>query len=245
MSKEPHFTPQKMLSMLGVKAGTLAPCALIPGPKERSQMILGALENPSKNFSFLDYEMYTGTHNGKKVTVGNGGRYAPDTAITTEILCAGGVESLVRIGSCGSMQEQVKIGDLVIVAGAIRGEGTTSYYVPKSFSTVSHPEIVRALSEAAKSLQVRYHLGWVYTTDALFQETPELLAELEQQKISAIDMVTSAFLTVAQVRHKKAGAILAVSDECLQGKMGFRDPIFLEAEEKMVEVALKAIHLLD
>ena len=74
--------------------------------------------------------------------------------------------------------------------------------------------------------------------------TPELLEELEQQRISAIDMVTSAFLTVAQVRNKKAGAILAVSDECLNGRMGFRNPRFLKAEEKMVEVALKAIHLI-
>ncbi len=229
MRKEAHFTPENMLSLLGVKAGSLAPCALIPGPKERSQMILAELQNPTKNFSFLDYEMHTGTHNGKKVTVGNGGRYAPDTAITTEILCAGGAEKLIRIGSCGSLQ----------------GEGTTGYYVAKNFSTLSDPAVVRALEEAAKSLGVRYHLGWVYTTDALFQETPELIAELEQQAVSAIDMVTSAFLTVAQVRHKKAGAIMAVSDECLHGKMGFRDPIFLEAEEKMVEVALKAIHLLD
>jgi uridine phosphorylase len=245
MREEAHFTPEKMLSLLGIKAGSLAPIALIPGPKERSQMLLGTLENPAKNFSFLDYEMHTGSHNGKKVTVGNGGRYAPDTAITTEILCAGGVESLIRIGSCGALQEEIKIGDLIIVTGALRGEGTTTYYVPKNFSTVSHPEIVRALTEAAKDLQVRYHLGWVYTTDALFQETPELIEELEQQRVSAIDMVTSAFLTIAQVRNKKAGAILAVSDECLKGKMGFRDPIFLQAEEKMVEVALKAIHLMD
>lgn len=245
MAKEAHFTPAKMLSLLGVKPGSLAPSALIPGPKERSQMILAALDNPRKNFSFLDYEMHTGTHDGKKVTVGNGGRYAPDTAMTTEILCAGGVESLFRIGSCGSLQEDIRIGDLLIVTGALRGEGTTSYYVPRNFSTLSHPEITRALTEAAKSLKVRYHLGRVFTTDALFQETPDLIEELEQQKVSGIDMVTSAFLTVAQVRHKKAGAILAVSDECLKGKMGFRDPVFLAAEEKMVAVALKAIHLLD
>ncbi|MGH7775031.1 MAG: hypothetical protein ACREQA_22620 [Candidatus Binatia bacterium] len=244
MRREAHFTPEKMLSLLGVKAGSLAPFALIPGPKERSQMLLGALENPTKSFSFLDYEMHTGSHNGKRVTVGNGGRYAPDTAITTEILCAGGVESLIRIGSCGSLQEQIKIGDLIIVTGAVRGEGTTAYYVARNFSTLSHPEIVSALTEAAKSLKVRYHLGHVYTTDALFQETPELIEELERQRISGIDMVTSTFLTIAQVRKKRAGAILAVSDECLQGKMGFRDPIFLEAEEKMVEVAFKAIHLI-
>ncbi len=245
MLKEAHFTPERMLSLLGIKAGSLGPYALIPGPKERSQMLLDTLKNPARNFSFLDYEMHTGSHNGKKVTVGNGGRYAPDTAITTEILCAGGVESLIRIGSCGSLQEHVQVGDLVIVTGALRGEGTTPYYVPKNHSTRSHPKIVSALTEAAKSLQVHFHLGWVYTTDALFQETPELIEELEQRGISGIDMVTSAFLTIAQVRDKKAGAILAVSDECLQGKMGFRDPLFLAAEEKMVEVALKAINLLD
>lgn len=241
MRKEAHFTPEKMLSLLGVKAGSLGPYALIPGPKERSQMLLGTLDHPAKNFTFLDYEMHTGTIDGKRVTVGNGGRYAPDTAITTEILCAGGAESLIRIGSCGSLQEEVKIGDLIIVTGALRGEGTSSYYVPENFSTVSHPDIVRALSAAAESLKVRYHLGWVFTTDALFQETPELLHQLEQQKVSGIDMVTSTFLTIAQVRNKKAGAILAVSDECLHGKMGFRDPVFLAAEEKMVEVARAAI----
>lgn len=244
MIKEAHFTPQKMLSLLGLKADSLGPYALIPGPKDRSQMLLGALDNPTKNFTFLDYEMHTGNIDGKRVTVGNGGRFAPDTAMTTEILCAAGVEWLIRIGSCGSLQNHVKIGDLVIVTGAIRGEGTTSYYVPKSFSTVAHPEIVKALKQAAENLKVRYHLGWIFTTDALFQETPELIQELNQQQVSSIDMVTSTFLTIAQVRKKKAGAILAVSDECLHGKFAFRDPLFLAAEEKMVEVAENALRYL-
>jgi uridine phosphorylase len=244
MIKEPHFTPQKMLSMLGLKADSLGPYALIPGPKDRSQMLLGTLNNPTKDFTFLDYEMHTGTFDGKRVTVGNGGRFAPDTAMTTEILCAAGVQWLIRIGSCGSLQDHVKIGDLVIVTGAIRGEGTTSYYVAKNFSTVAHPEIVNALKRAAETLKVRYHLGWIFTTDALFQETPELIQELNQQQVSSIDMVTSTFLTIAQLRNKKAGAILAVSDECLHGKFGFRDPLFLAAEEKMVEVAENALRYL-
>jgi uridine phosphorylase len=244
MITEPHFTPQKMLSMLGLKADSLGPYALIPGPKERSQMMLGTLNNPTRDFTFLDYEMHTGTIDGKRVTVGNGGRFAPDTAMTTEILCAAGVEWLIRIGSCGSLQDHVKIGDLVIVTGAIRGEGTTSYYVAKNFSTVAHPEIVNALKRAAETLKVRYHLGWIFTTDALFQETPELIQELNQQQVSSIDMVTSTFLTIAQLRKKKAGAILAVSDECLHGKFGFRDPLFLAAEEKMVEVAENALRYL-
>ncbi|MBI1997955.1 MAG: hypothetical protein HYU31_03075 [Deltaproteobacteria bacterium] len=244
MLKEPHFTPQKMISMLGLKADSLGPYALIPGPKERSEMMLGLLESPSKNFTFLDYEMHTGNLDGKRVTVGNGGRYAPDTAMTTEILCAAGAESLIRVGSCGSLQDRVKIGDLVIVTGAIRGEGTTSYYVTKNFSTVANSDVVQALQRAAESLQVRYHLGSIFTTDALFQETPELIQELNGQNVSSIDMVTSTFLTIAQLRQKKAGAVLAVSDECLYGKLAFRDPRFFAAEQKTIEVARKALQYL-
>jgi uridine phosphorylase len=244
MIKEPHFTPRKMLSMLDLKPDSLGPYALIPGPKERSQMLRSRLRDPEKNFSFLDYEMYTGAIGDKRVTVGNGGRFAPDTAMTTEILCAAGAEVLLRIGSCGSLQDHVKVGDLVIVTGAIRGEGTTSYYVPKNFSTLADPAVVRALEKAAKAAGVRYHLGRVFTTDALFQETPELIQELSEQNVAAIDMVTSTFLTIAQLRQKKSGAILAVSDECLCAKFGFRDPLFAAAEEKMVAVAEEALRYL-
>jgi uridine phosphorylase len=244
MLKESHFTPQRMLTMLGLESDSLGPYALIPGPKERSDMLLKLLDNPRKNFTFLDYEMHSGTLEGKRVTVGNGGRYAPDTAITTEILCGAGAQSLIRIGSCGSLQEHVKIGDLVIVTGALRGEGTSRYYVAENFSTTAHADIINALKAAAEGLKVRYHLGRIFTTDALFQETPELIQQLSEQNLSSIDMVTSTFLTVAQVRGKKAGAVLAVSDECLCGRFGFRDPAFLEAEQKTIEVARKALQYL-
>ena len=244
MLKEAHFTPQRMLSMLGLKNDSLGPYALMPGPKDRSELILKTLEDPKKNFTFLDYEMHTGSLDGKRVTVGNGGRYAPDTAITTEILCGAGAQSLIRVGSCGSLQEHIQIGDLVIVTGALRGDGTSRYYVAENFSTIADAGIVAALSKAADALNVRYHLGWIFTTDALFQETPELIEQLRQQNISGIDMVTSTFLTIAQVRGKKAGAVLAVSDECLHGKFGFRDSAFFNAEQKTIEVARQALQYL-
>ena len=230
--------------MLGLKADSLGPYALIPGPKERSEMLLKLLDAPQKNFTFLDYEMHSGTLDGKRVTVGNGGRYAPDTAITTEILCGAGAEALIRVGSCGSLQENIKVGDIVIVTGALRGEGTSRYYVAENFSTVAHADLVNALKNAADGLNVRYHLGWIFTTDALFQETPGLIRQLSEQNVASIDMVTSAFLTIAQIRDKKAGAVLAVSDECLHGKFGFRDPQFFEAEKKTIEVARQALQYL-
>lgn len=244
MRREPHFTAEKMLSRLGVKPGALGRIALVPGPRERAAKLRRALEDPRKSLAFQDYEMHTGTLGAERVTVGNGGRYSADTAITTELLCAAGVETLVRVGSCGSLQETVKLGDIVIATGAVRGDGASPRYVPEDFATLPHPRVVEALARAADSLKVPVHRGRVFTTDALFCETPELLSELEQQRLTAIDMVTSAFLTVAQVRNARAGAVLAVSDECLTGKLGFRDPVFLDAEERIMEIALKAVEWL-
>ena len=230
-----------MLSMLGLKPDSLGAYALIPGPKERSEAILRLLENPQKNFTFLDYEMYTGALDGKRVTVGNGGRYAPDTAITTEILCGAGAEALIRVGSCGSLQENVSIGDLVIVTGRCAAKAPRATMSRRIFPLLLTWRLSTLSRKAADSLNVRYHLGWIFTTDALFQETPELIQQLSEQNLSSIDMVTSTFLTIAQVRGKKAGAVLAVSDECLHGKFGFRDPQFFEAEKKTIDVARKAL----
>ncbi len=244
MRDEPHLTARKMLSRLGVKPGALGSIALVPGPRDRAAKLRRALSDPRKTLAFQDYELHTGTLGGRRVTVGNGGRYSPDSAITTELLCAAGVETLVRVGSCGSLQKTVKLGDIVIAAGAVRGDGASPRYVPEDFATLPHPRVVEALARAADSLKVPVHHGRVFTTDALFQETPELVADLERQQIAAIDMVTAAFLTVAQVKNAGAGAILAVSDECLTGKLGFRDPSFLQAEERILEIAVKAVEWL-
>ena len=258
MRSEPHLTAEKLLSRLGVEPGVLGKIALVPGPRERAAKLRQALAAPRKTLAFQDYEMHTGTLGARRVTVGNGGRYSADTAITTELLCAGGVETLVRVGSCGSLRREVKVGDIVIATGAVGGDGASPRYVPEDSApadfatartpnqpaTLPHPRVVEALARAADSLKTPVHHGRVFTTDALFRETPELLADLERRQITAIDMVTAAFLTVAQFRNAKAGAILAVSDECLTGRLGFRHPSFLEAEERIGEIALKAVEWL-
>ena len=157
--REPHFTAEKMLSMLSVKPGSLGNVALVPGPRDRAESLRGSLENARRTLTFLDYEMHTGTLGGKSVTVGNGGRYSADTAITTELLCAAGVGSLVRVGTCGSLQKAVKLGDIVIATGALRGDGASPYYVARDFSTLADPQVIEALSKAAESLNVTVHTG--------------------------------------------------------------------------------------
>ncbi len=247
-----------MLARLGVKQGALGEAALVAGPRERAARLRASLDNPRETLAFQDYKMYTGELDGHRVTVGNGGRYSADTAITTELLCAAGVETLVRVGSCGSLQETVKLGDIVIVTGAVRGDGASPRYVTDDFDTLfrpsarephegeahlalPHPRVTEALTRAAESLGAPVHHGVVFTTDALFRETPRLLAGLEEEGTTAIDMVTAAFLTVAQSQGARAGAILAVSDECVSGKLGFQGPAFRQAEQRIMAIAVKTL----
>ena len=244
MRHEPHLTAEKMLSRLRVRPGAFGPVALVTGPRERAAKLRRALVDPRKTLAFQDYEMHTGALGTRRVTIGNGGRYSADSAITTELLCAAGVETLVRVGSCGSLRETVKIGDIVIATGAVRGDGASPRYVSEDVATEPHPRVSEVLTRAADSLGIPAHHGQVFTTDALFRETPELLTDLARRQITAIDMVTAAFLTVAQVKDSRAGAILAVSDECITGKLGFCDPSFLAAEERVMEIALKAVEWL-
>ena len=80
MRNELHLTARKMLSRLGVKPGALGSIALVPGPRDRAAKLRRALSDPRKTLAFQDYELHTGTLGGRRVTVGNGGRYSADSA---------------------------------------------------------------------------------------------------------------------------------------------------------------------
>ena len=133
MQREVHMCAKELLETLQFRPGDFGEVAIISGQPQRAKMCMEKLENPVKNFSFLGYTFWTGTYKGKKVTVGNGGFYAPDSAFATELVCEGGVETLIRVGSCGAMSKDIQIGDFVIADKILRGDGATQYYVKDDF----------------------------------------------------------------------------------------------------------------
>ncbi len=245
MKKEVHFSATEMLEMVQMKPGVIGNYTIIPGPAERLQSILKKLENPVKDFSFMEYTMYTGYYRGTKVTAVNGGRYSPDSAIIGELVCAAGAGHIIRTGSCGALREDIAIGDIVIVTGVVRGEGTTPYYVPENFATVADIKVTNALISAAQQIGIKYHVGVVWTTDALLRETKEVVEKMSALKVKAVDMVSASLLTIAQLYEVRAGSVLAVSDNLLTGEMGFIDFKYYEAESAIVEVALEAVKIME
>src|SRR3989338_6633454 len=199
MQKEIHLTGKDLINMVQVKPGDFGKFAIITGTPERRDAVLKNLQKTINNFSFMEYAFFTGYLDDIKVTVGNGGRFSADSAITSEVICNGGVEYVIRAGSCGAIDENIKIGDVFIVEDILRGDGVTPYYVKEDFKTESDKSVLEALKKSAQNIGARFHSGKCWTTDALLRETKEIVEGKRNKGAKAVDMVSSALLTISQL----------------------------------------------
>ncbi|MBN2482937.1 MAG: hypothetical protein JXD21_01885 [Candidatus Omnitrophica bacterium] len=240
MTREIHMEPKGLLDSLQFRPGDFAHTAIISGQPQRAKMCVDKLEDPVKNFTFLGYTFWTGTYKGKRVTVGNGGFYAPDSAFITELVCAAGVETLIRIGSCGALRDDIEIGDFIVADKVIRGDGVTRYYVDDEYMPLVDGQLTSSLVDTFKEISGT-HRGGVWTTDAIFRETKDIVNSYIDKGAIAVDMVTSPFVTLANIYKKKVAVVLAVSDNLITGQMGFTDYRYFEAEMKMINGAFSLI----
>ena len=245
MQKEIHLTGKDLTAMVQLRPQDVGLYAIVPGPKDRLDVLMKKIENPVRNFSFMEYTMYTGTYQGIKLTAINGGRFSTDTSITSEVMCNAGIKNIIRIGTCGALDENIKVGDLIVVDKVIRGDGVTPYYVDKNFETKADKKITDTLFEVAKGMGATIHRGTVWTTDALLRETREIVEAKRKEGAIAVDMVSSALLTIAQLNNVKAASILAVSDNVITGEMGFMNPLYYMAETNLINIALETVKKLE
>ena len=246
MVREAHMTGKDLMGMVQLRPEDIGKYAVVPGPKERLDGFLKALAHPIKNFSFMEYNMYTGEYEGVKVTSINGGRFSADTAITTEILCSAEAKMMIRIGSCGALSEDIKIGELIVAENALCGDGVTPYYTNnREHEPQADKELTDALYDAAQRSGYKVHRGKVWSTDAILKETRDVVGAAVDKGAIAVDMVTSTFLTICEQYKIPAAVILAVSDNVITGDMGFMDTNYYMAEHAEIGIVLDLIKTLE
>ncbi len=249
MKRDVHLSGKDLMGMVQLRPQDVGSYAIVPGPKERLDSVVKKMENPVKNFTFMEYNMFTGNINGTRVTAINGGRFAADTAITTEILCSAQTKTLIRIGSCGALQSGIKIGDFIITTGCVRGDGVSPYYVDDKFETLPDANLTAKLSAITKNIAstagFTVHEGKVWSTDAILKETKEVVNKVIDQGAIGVDMVSAPFLTIAQTYKIPAVSVLAVSDNLITGQMGFINPDYYMAEGMLIQIALELIKQLE
>ncbi len=228
--------------------------AILPGDPGRVDKIAMLLTNPKKIGENREYTSYLGEILNEKVLVISTGMGGPSTAICVEELAMLGVDHLIRVGTCGGMQLNVRAGDIVIAEAAIRQEGTSKEYVPVEFPAVADLEITNALVEASKSLGYPYHVGVVHCKDSFYgQHSPErmpikneLLDKWEawiKAGALASEMETSSLYVVSSVLRIKTGAVLLAIWNQEREKQGLDNDTNFDVE-KEIKVAIKAIEIL-
>jgi uridine phosphorylase len=247
-SEDPNDDAQYHLE---VEPDDVADAVLLPGNPERVDKITACWEDHEEVARHREYRTATGVYEGTPVSVTSTGIGSPSAAIAVEELARVGVETFVRVGSCGAIQPEMDVGDLVITSGAVRQEGTTDEYVREDYPAVADHEVVSALVAAAERLGHDYHVGLTMSADSFYagQGRPgfddyrapgseSLVEDLRAANVKNIEMEASAVLTLANIYGLRAGAVCTVYADRTTGE--FRT----EGEAEAAEVASLAVHLL-
>ena len=225
---------------INAPAGAFADTVLMPGDPKRSRLVAESFfENPVLVNDVRGVQGYTGTYKGKRVSVMASGMGAPSIGIYSyELFKFYDVKSIIRIGSAGSMREDVKVRDIVIAMSAYNH---SSYLKQFGFTGDNAPcadygLLVKAM-ETAKVMNLRAHCGAVFTSEAFYGESEDVKA-LRAQNVMAVEMEAAALYLNAALAGKKALTICTISDHTLTGES-------LSAEERqesftdMIRLALE------
>ncbi|MBL8095160.1 MAG: nucleoside phosphorylase [Anaerolineales bacterium] len=227
--------------------GDVGRYVLLPGDPGRVPVIAAFLDDARKIAEHREYTTYTGSLDGVPVSVTSTGIGGPSTAIAVEELAAIGADTFIRVGTSGLMQPEIQSGDLVVVTGAVRDEGTASHYMPMAFPAIADLDVVDCLRAACLARGVRFHVGLSHSKDAFYAElTPQrmpiadtLMKNWEAWVAGGVlcsEMEAAALCVVSSVLGKRAGGIMlalnaeaSVAELCATAVEGVRRLIALDS----------------
>jgi purine-nucleoside phosphorylase len=239
---------------LRAEPGDYAPTVLLPGDPNRATEIArrldGGIEACRQVNAHRALHGYTGTFNGRPVSIQTTGMGAPSAAIVVEELLRLGVQRLIRVGTCGGIGRGIRTGDIVIAASATPMDGTTRTYLHGDpYAPTADHELVRLLADEAAGRGLRHHVGQVGTVDVFYNPDPDYASKWRGRGVLAFEMESSVLFflaarAAAEGMDVAAGTILTVSD-VLTEEVGPEDTYLplreLErATEAMIDVALTA-----
>ena len=231
-----------MTPHISAKQGEIAETVLMPGDPLRAKGAAETfLENPTCINQVRGMLGFTGTWKGHPVTIHGSGMGMPSLSIyANELISTYGAKTLIRIGSCGAMQESVKIRD-VILAMTSTTLSTPSRGIMRelNFAPCADWSLIQAACEASKAKGSTTHVGGIYSSDVFYDERPDLNEQMERHGILAVEMEAAELYTLAARHGCRALAVLTVSDH-----LKTHEALPSEDRERsfgdMVEIALEA-----
>ncbi len=221
--------------------GDIAKTVLMPGDPLRAKYIAEQyLENPVCFNTVRNMLGYTGTYKGKRVSVMGGGMGMPSVGIYThELFNFYDVDNIIRIGSAGSINEDVTLKDVVIAMGACTDSNYISQFeLPGAFAPIASFALLEKSVQAARALGANVKVGNVVSTDIFYEQRTTVNPKWASMGAYCVEMEAAALYANAAAAKKQGLAILTISDDLLRGtalsaderQVGFR---------QMMEIALE------
>lgn len=203
------------------KAGDIAKTVLMPGDPLRAQFI-------AENFltGVVQYNTvrgmygFTGEYEGKRVSVQGSGMGMPSIGIYSyELYNFYGVENIIRVGTAGTLCEELDIGELAIGMGACTNSNyAAQYQLPGTFAPIASYELMKKAIDAAEKLGVHYGVGNILSSDTFYDDQQDALTRWKKMGVLAVEMEAAALYMNAARAGKKALCILTISDSPFKGK---------------------------
>jgi purine-nucleoside phosphorylase len=226
-----------------LKEGThVAKVVLMPGDPLRAKYVAEHyLENPVLFNDVRNMYGYTGTYEGREISVMGSGMGMPSfTLYAYELFHFFDVEAIIRIGSAGGLSEDTHLRDLIIAMSASTNSSmATAYGLPGIMAPTASFDLLQEAVRAADELGIHKKVGTVYTSDFFYHPDPEVNNKAKALGMLAVEMEAAGLYLTAMAAHKKALALFQISDHIFTGEAlsaaerqdGFRE---------MMEVALRA-----
>lgn len=195
---------------------------LLPGDPKRIDVIKELLTNVREVAYVRQYRTIVGEYKGVSLAATSTGIGCPATEIAVVELSEVGAHTLIRVGSTGAIQPEVKVGDIVINVAAVRLDGASRAYARPEYPAVADLTVTCALIRAAESLGYRYHVGIVASTDSFYcgQERrvrgflpPHmrgLIEELRSLRVLNFEMEAATLFVLSSILGLRAGCVCAV-----------------------------------
>lgn len=231
-----------MSTHIGASPGEIADTVLMPGDPYRAKWAAETfLEDAACINEVRGMLGYTGTWKGHRVTIHGSGMGMPSLSIyANELIRDYGARTLIRIGSAGAMQDGVKLRDVVIaMTSSTLSMPSQGVFREMRFAPCADYGLLERAVAAARATGTRFHVGGIHSSDAFYDDRPDLMEALTRHGVLAVEMEAAELYTVAARHGAQALAILTISDHLLTHEALpalDRERSFGE----MVEIALRA-----
>ena len=224
--------------------GDYGEACLLPGDPLRAQYIAETyFDNPVERNVERGMLGFSGEWEGKPVSVQSTGMGCPSAGIVMEELIELGVKRFLRVGTCGGLQPDLELGELIVALSAVAADATARNYIKNEpHSPTADWELIHGAVHFAKEVGVHLRVGPVVSSDLFYNPDQGQYERWSQRGILGVEMEAAMLFTLGAIKKVRAGALLTVSDVVVEGEFQrITDDELRAAVDRMTRVALATV----